>query len=781
LWIFGIAFLLYILFANQSILHTLTQRQQKAAAILHEVRRNLTDRTRFVQAYTQTSERKYLQFYESILAIEQGKIPRPQAYERVYWDLMLGNGIKPRLDDEKKPLVWLWKEIRLTKEEKKRRQTLQNHAIRLQKLEQKAIDWVQQAAIKPKQANFFLDSARRYLYNLEYQQAQITAFQGADTLEVMLNQRLQSNISSLSENQSVVFMGLTALLLSGAISLSIGLRRLRRRILLPLRQAKKVAEQMSFGDFSLQIRIERQDEIGRILSSLQQLQKDCLRKAEFLQQIGTTTELICLSLKPSSPKDSMGLAIQSMHANLQLIQEHDRLLNWANEGYTHLATLFQQAQDLQTLADTVLPYVLQHLHIAIGGLFVLRKGQEFPYFELLSAYGYDRKRFLQKKFPVNTRFTETLLDRIYWEQTALYTLEIPPDYLEIKSGLGDAPPTWLWLVPLRGMDRLEGVLEIASWRLFEPVERTFIEKIAESIANMFALLGNYEQTRQLYKTLQYNQEEIFAQQEAIKQKNQALELINKQVQLSINAALTIQKAILPHKTNLDILLRDYFIIYRPKDVVSGDFYWVNFVEGKLIIIVADCTGHGIPGAFMTIVGKLLLDKIISQLKITTPAEILTQLHEEIRKTLKQQYNGNNYGMDAIVMTLEKPKSATKSTLTFCGAKNSLYYLMADVPTLQTLEGERKAIGGEQNADKHFRNYTLELPPKSLLYFGTDGLTDQNNAKRKNFGERKLKDLLEKNASAELSLQQQVIEQAITAHMQDTVQRDDILWMGLKIN
>lgn len=277
-----------------------------------------------------------------------------------------------------------------------------------------------------------------------------------------------------------------------------------------------------------------------------------------------------------------------------------------------------------------------------------------------------------------------------------------------------------------------------------------------------------------------NQEEILAQRDAIADKNMELESRNRFIQKSIGAALNIQQAILPYKAKLDELLKDYFIIYRPKDVVSGDFYWLNKIGEKIVLVVADCTGHSVQGAFMTLIGNTLLDKIVRVWDITDPTQILSRLHEEIAIVLRQEDTKNDDGMDLVVVCMEK-ESENNTKIIFSGAKSNLYYIIASgKPVVQVLKGTRKSIGGKQNPSKIFENQEIILPKNSFIYAGSDGLQDQNNTERVRFGERNIIKILEENCHLSLAEQKQALEHALNTHMKNTEQRDDILWIGVRV-
>ena len=244
----------------------------------------------------------------------------------------------------------------------------------------------------------------------------------------------------------------------------------------------------------------------------------------------------------------------------------------------------------------------------------------------------------------------------------------------------------------------------------------------------------------------------------------------------MKAAETIQRAILPQEKKFQRLFQNSFVINRPRDVVSGDFYWLKQIKGKIILVVADCTGHGVPGAFMTLIGANLLDKIVEELLIDNPADILLYLHQEVQLLLKQEETGNTNGMDAVVITLEEDQDF--KLITFAGAKNSLYYFSNE--QLKELKGTRKSIGGIQNEDIQFEEQKVSIYSGDMIYLGSDGLEDQNNSKRKKFGRKYLKNLLISIAKLPVQEQKRNINEALNHHMQGVDQRDDILWMGIKI-
>ncbi|MCS6796188.1 MAG: tetratricopeptide repeat protein [Raineya sp.] len=355
----------------------------------------------------------------------------------------------------------------------------------------------------------------------------------------------------------------------------------------------------------------------------------------------------------------------------------------------------------------------------------------------------------------------------------------------------------------RKREILEKEKQLADLRAKEEKQKNFYTLIVLAVVGAFLVFVGYllvlnqrknkklaaqnalieEQNKELQvqaEELQQQQEEIMAQRDAIAQQNEMLAEQNEKIEKSINAAKTIQTAILPHSEKLANLFKDYFILFMPRDVVSGDFYWIEQIdENKTVVAAVDCTGHGVPGAFMSLIGNRLLEKVVILNKIHEPAQILESLHQEVRQLLRQQETGNRDGMDMALCVLEKlPDSKTK--IHFAGAKRPLYYTEGENTQIFTLKGTRKSIGGEQNENVKFETTTITLPPNSCVYLCSDGITDQNDAERVKLGESKLKYTLSNVATQSMTEQHKAVQNLLENQLRGTLQRDDILLIGIKV-
>ncbi len=359
-------------------------------------------------------------------------------------------------------------------------------------------------------------------------------------------------------------------------------------------------------------------------------------------------------------------------------------------------------------------------------------------------YGVKQAGFLEHNF-----FTNNVHCIGFAIQGLLFSLALANRYKQLKKELFDAQ--------MEATENLEHKVK----------ERT----------EQLEILNNEVTTQN--EELQQNQEEIVSQRDAIEIKNKVLSEINSQLQNSIKAAQVIQKAIVPYQEKKNELLKEHFVIFKPKDVVSGDIYWLNQIEKTIFLALMDCTGHGVPGAFMTLITSNLLDKIIRVWDIYNPSEILERLNEEIQIVLRQNETHNDYGLDAGVLSITAINE-TEFSIVFAGAKQNLYFIQDNKNELEILRGDRKSIGGEQNNQVKFDTQTITLSKNSQLYLTSDGYMDQNNKERKKIGEKNLLEIITNNQTKTMHEQKQILQEYLQKHMTGTTQRDDILVIGLKL-
>jgi serine phosphatase RsbU (regulator of sigma subunit) len=245
---------------------------------------------------------------------------------------------------------------------------------------------------------------------------------------------------------------------------------------------------------------------------------------------------------------------------------------------------------------------------------------------------------------------------------------------------------------------------------------------------------------------------------------------------SIKYASFIQKAILPEPKLLDKILNEYFVFYLPRDIVSGDFYYCTKIEENIIIAAADCTGHGVPGALMSIMGISFLNDILNGKGPWKAARILNLLRERIMKALHQT-GTENENKDAIDMAMVVYNEDT-GILQYAGANSPLYHVRAG--KLTEYKPDKMPVGINAIEEESFTNHDIQLISNDMVYLFSDGFADQfGGANNKKYKYDPFKKLLISISEKDLAIQKQMLYSEYTRWKRDCEQVDDILILGLK--
>jgi len=297
------------------------------------------------------------------------------------------------------------------------------------------------------------------------------------------------------------------------------------------------------------------------------------------------------------------------------------------------------------------------------------------------------------------------------------------------------------------------------------------------------LLENNQMISEKNEELQQQNEEINSQKEEIENQKAKLDAHHESLQSSIRYAETIQRAMLPSDERINEFF-DSEIIFMPKNVVSGDFYWYmvqpaeNGNPAKAYAAVIDCTGHGVPGAFMSMIGNRILNNLVRQQKLTSPAEILTKLDEGVYRTLNQKESENNDGMDLTLCQLVLQENG-ETKVTFCAAKQAVYVVPKGGKKPSRHKGDRKSIGGNRNT-KVFTDKSFVLQKGDRLFMMSDGFADQNAPDRSKIGSLKTANEFSNSANLSLKEQKQKLLDMFEEHRQGQPLRDDISLWGIQI-
>lgn len=283
----------------------------------------------------------------------------------------------------------------------------------------------------------------------------------------------------------------------------------RKNIINPLTELKNTVTLLGRGEVDTVVLTDRNDEIGQMVNAMVRGLKV---KSDFATEIGNGNYNQEFSL--ISEKDSLGKALVEMRNNLKSNTEEDRKRNWASEGIGKFAEILRSTDDLNELSYSLISNLVKYLNANQGYFFLIQHEQGAKdYLELTACYAYNKKKYLQKRI----EWGEGITGSAWQDGDTVYLTEIPEDYVQITSGVGEALPRCIIIVPLKVNEEIHGVIEIASFRPLEKHEIVFIEKIAETIGSTISVVRINMKTKKLLVESQQQEEMLRAQEEEMRQ------------------------------------------------------------------------------------------------------------------------------------------------------------------------------------------------------------------------------------------------------------------------
>jgi len=322
-------------------------------------------------------------------------------------------------------------------------------------------------------------------------------------------------------------------------------------------------------------------------------------------------------------------------------------------------------------------------------------------------------------------------------------------------------------------------------KLYQTIEKIVGETLndVEKVVDKKIIVRNHKEInkylRYTFKALSINNEKnvllLVDDITDLEKHKETLDEKNKQILSSITYAKRIQNALLPTKYQMQTNLKNYFLLYFPRDIIGGDFYWTANINGKVVIALADCTGHGIPGALLTILGISALNEIVITNKNTQPDDILNLLRKQIVNELNKFGGSDTHdGMDMSVCTIDYKNKI----LRFAGAFNDMIFI--NNGNLREIKADKMPIGLHNHMDK-FTLKEFEFSTGDLFYLFTDGYKDQfGGPSGKKFGKRKFLQLLKKVSNKDISIQRKICIDEYYTWKRNEIQVDDISLLGVKL-
>lgn len=599
-----------------------------------------------------------------------------------------------------------------------------------------------------------------------------------------------------------------------------------RAIVIPVNYIKNVILSMGKGILPDHKIRTGSDEIGEMSKALNLLIEGLNETSEFAQEIGKGN--FDEEFTPMSNKDRLGNSLLEMRHNLYVAKteeekrkEEDLKRNWAAQGLAMFGDILRENTQIKEFSQSVMRKLIEYLHTDQGGLYSYNDDNpEDIHLELIASVAYNREKNLQRRIELD----DGLVGDCAISMQTKYIKNLPDNYVKIKSGLGEDKPRCLLIVPLKTEEEIMGVIELASLNYFDKHEIEFVETLAARIASvLFARKTNIRTVKLLKKSqnqatqleiqeielrdtikkltatqvemqkvqdklqdaniqLKHNEEQLEQKvlertAEIKKQRDKIMEQ-NKNITDSIHYAKRIQTAILPPERLLKKNLRDYFILFKPRDIVSGDFYWFTKKNNLVMVAAADCTGHGVPGAFMSMLGISLLNEIVSKTDIIDADLILNELREQVKTSLRQTGRDGEAkdGMDMALCVFD----FDNRKLQFAGAYNPLIYVRNE--KIHRIKPDKMPIGIYFREKGMFTKHVIDIRRDDIFYMFSDGYVDQFGGKEgTKFMIKNFKNLLLQIHKLPMKEQHDILNKTIEDWRSKKYEQvDDILVFGIKV-
>lgn len=329
---------------------------------------------------------------------------------------------------------------------------------------------------------------------------------------------------------------------------------------------------------------------------------------------------------------------------------------------------------------------------------------------------------------------------------------------------------------LTGFSDIEAIIQsINTGRVYHYITKPWNKE--ELKMNIDKALEIYQLRCQNRKLIADLKEANQTLEQKVEERTRKIEMQNREITCSIQYASRIQSALLYPARDLEKLFQSYFILNKPKDIVSGDYYWMTNIDDKALVAVADCTGHGVPGAFMSILGVTFLNEIVSKTGTIRANEILNQLRGQVIKSLHQTGKSDEPrdGMEMAICIID----FSKMKLQFAGAFRPLY-LIRDKDIIE-LNGDNMPIGIYEDEESSFTNKEITFERDDVIYMFTDGYLHQmGGGNRKTFKSQNFKKLLLDIHTYPMEKQKELLGGKLEEWQGDLEQVDDILVVGVKL-
>ncbi len=479
-----------------------------------------------------------------------------------------------------------------------------------------------------------------------------------------------------------------------------------------------------------------------------------------LQLLKSLAVYTAIALDNASLYNNLEFRVKERTEEIRVAYENTRLLS-------QIAEDISSSLSVETINSKVYENVNKLMDATMFGIGMLN-----PVTNELEFKGFVENNRLMEDFSYKSNDPNRLAAQCFTGQKEIHINDYSIEYKKYISGMqapvsGQDSASIIYL-PIFSKEVAIGVLTVQSFEknAYSEYQFNILKTLAVSVG---IALDNANLYQNLEEKVKERTTEVIKQKAIIEEKN-------KDITDSIKYAKKIQQAIAPNIDEFNKNFNDSFILYKPKDIVSGDFYWFDHFGDTTIFAAADCTGHGVPGAFMSLICSDIMYKVINDQKVTSPADALKLIDEKLVQLIKKSSEASaNDGMDIALCAYSK----SDSVLNYAGAHRPLLIIRGE--ELIEFRPNKFSIGGHSTEGKHFDLNRIEVFPGDQIYLVTDGYADQfGGDKGKKFKFKNLKDLILSVSKRPMYEQKIIIDEAFESWKGGLEQVDDVCLIGVKI-
>jgi serine phosphatase RsbU (regulator of sigma subunit)/putative methionine-R-sulfoxide reductase with GAF domain len=541
-----------------------------------------------------------------------------------------------------------------------------------------------------------------------------------------------------------------------------------QHITMSLRDFAEVAQGVSNGNLAIKVKVKSEnDTLALSINKMVDTLNDIALHADKIAQGNFKS-----NISPKSNSDVLGNALHNMTNNLREVAKENFIRQWLQTGQENIYNLLREEHKSEYLSEELLKILAQYTGAIVGMIYIHNEIEE--YLEEHARYGYPIDEIPDIKYKVG----DGIVGQCAKDNQTVILHDVPKDYFHIESGLGQAIPDNLILIPFLFRGELRGVIELGFFGDIREDVETLLENLREGIGIAYENISSKDK-------LITQSNKLKLQKEGLEHSKKALEHIHRHTQESIEYASLIQGALIPENQVFKKYFSSHLIIWQQKDIVGGDIYLFEELRDKdeCLLMVIDCTGHGVPGAFVTMLVKAIERQVIAKINNdknidVSPAWILSYFNKTMKKLLKQENEDSvsNAGFDGGVIYYNKRENILK----FSGAETPLFYIVDE--ELATIKGDRHSIGYKKsNADFEFKEHTIDLKEGMQFYITTDGYLDQNGGEKDfPFSKKRFSKLIQEHHQMNFSDQKKILLDTLERYQGDGDRNDDITLVGFKI-